>query len=53
MNTTLLGILTIASAVIGAAIEFIKSGTCNFSVLASGITAGVGLIKAKDANKSA
>ncbi len=47
-NTTVLGILTIASAIIGAAIEFLKTGTCNMVTLGTGITAGWGLISAAD-----
>jgi hypothetical protein len=49
MKTTILGVLTIVSAVCFAAISFIKTGTFDFGGLSVGITAGVGLIKAADA----
>lgn len=49
MKTTILGILTLIATVSGAAVDFIKTGTCNFAVLSAGLTAGIGLIHAKDA----
>ncbi|WP_395736262.1 hypothetical protein [Prosthecobacter sp.] len=51
MKTTILGILTIAASIIGAAIEIIKTGTCNLPVAAAGIATGWGLIHAQDASK--
>jgi len=50
MKTTLLGILTIIATLSGAAVEFMKTGTCNLAALTTGITAGIGLIKAADAS---
>ncbi|WP_395753309.1 hypothetical protein [Prosthecobacter sp.] len=49
MKTTVLGILTIIAAASGAAVEFLKTGTCNWTTLGLGITGGWGLIHAKDA----
>lgn len=49
MKTTLLGILVIISAVITAAVSFIKSGTFDFMVLTTALGAGWGLVKAADA----
>lgn len=49
MKTTILGILTVVSAVTFAAISFLKTGAFDFGVLITGVTAGVGLIKAADA----
>jgi hypothetical protein len=49
MKTTLLGILTIIAAVSNAAVDYINTGTCNVMTLGAGITAGWGLIHAKDA----
>jgi len=51
MKTTILGVLTIVSAVCFAAISFIKTGTFDFGALTVGVTAGIGLIKAADAIK--
>lgn len=48
-NTTILGVLTIIAAVSGAAVEFLKTGTCNMVALCTSLTAGWGLIKAADA----
>lgn len=49
MKTTILGVLTIVSALCFAAISFIKTGSLDFGGLATAITAGFGLIKAADA----
>ena len=48
MKTTILGILTIVGAVVSAATQFLSSGTIDLLIIAPAITAGVGLIKAKD-----
>jgi len=48
MKTTILGILTIVSVVCASAIQFLKTGSFDFAVAFSGVTAGVGLIKAAD-----
>lgn len=51
MKTTIIGILTIVSAVSFAAISFMKSGAFDIGVLITATTAGIGLIKAADATK--
>jgi hypothetical protein len=51
MKTTILGILTIVSAVTSAATQFIKTGGFDISFLIPAITAGIGLIKAEDSLK--
>jgi len=51
MKTTIIGILTIVSAVTFAAIAFLKGGSFDIGVLITGVTAGIGLIKAADATK--
>ena len=51
MKTTAIGILTIVSAASFAAISFLKTGTFDIGSLLTGITAGIGLIKAADAVK--
>jgi hypothetical protein len=48
-KTTILGILTIIATLAGAAVQFIKTGTCDLSILTAGVTAGIGLIKSADA----
>ena len=48
MKTTILGSLTIVSAICFAATSFIKTGAFDFGVLVTGVTAGIGLIKAAD-----
>jgi hypothetical protein len=48
MKTTILGILTIVGAVVSAATQFLTSGTVDLLSIVPAITAGVGLIKAKD-----
>lgn len=53
-KTTTLGILTIVSTLIGAAIAYLSTGvTPNFTTLIAGLTAGWGLVHAKDAVASA
>jgi len=51
MKTTIIGILTIVSAVSFAAIAFLKSGSFDIGALITGVTAGIGLIKAADTTK--
>lgn len=51
MKTTILGSLTIVSAICFAAISFLKSGSFDIGVLITAVTAGVGLIKAADSTK--
>jgi hypothetical protein len=48
MKTTILGTLTIVSAVCFAVISFISTGSADIGVLVTGVTAGIGLIKAAD-----
>jgi hypothetical protein len=51
-KTTLLGVFTILAAVSDAGKEFLSNGTFgDFSLLFAAVTAGVGLIFAKDSNK--
>ncbi len=52
-KTTLLGILSIAGALIGAAISFLKGGAPDLASTFTAITAGIGLIAAKDAPQPA
>jgi hypothetical protein len=49
MKTTVLGVLTIIVAVGSAAVSLLKTGTFDFATTAASVTAGLGLIKAKDA----
>jgi len=51
MKTTAIGILTIISAVTFAAISFLKTSTFDIGALLTGVTAGIGLIKAADSVK--
>lgn len=52
-KTTLTGILTIAGAVVAAGLQYLKTGTLpEFGPLIAAVTAGVGLIAARDNNKS-
>lgn len=49
-KTTTLGVLTILGAVSNAGITFLKTGTLpDLGILIAAITAGIGLITAKDA----
>jgi hypothetical protein len=48
MKTTALGIATIVAAIANAAVEFINTGTANWAALVTGLTSGIGLIKAAD-----
>ena len=51
-KTTLLGVFTILAAVSEAGKEFLSSGTLgDMGLLFAAITAGVGLILAKDSSK--
>lgn len=48
-KTTTLGILTILAALINAGVSWLKTGVLpDFGALATAITAGIGLIIAKD-----
>jgi hypothetical protein len=50
LKTTATGVLTIVIAVSSAVLGFLKSGTIpDFGTLIAAVTAGVGLILAKDA----
>jgi len=50
LKTTATGVLTIVIAVSSAVLGFLKSGTTpDFGTLIAAVTAGVGLILAKDA----
>ena len=49
MKTTVLGILTILVAVGSAAVSFIKTGTFDIATTTTSVSAGIGLIHAKDA----
>lgn len=50
-KTTALGILTIVTAVSGTAAAYLKTGAIpDLGVLIASVTAGFGLITAKDAN---
>ena len=48
-KTTTLGILTIIVAIATAGAEFLKTQSINWPALTLGITAGWGLVQAKDA----
>jgi hypothetical protein len=48
MKTTILGILTIVGAVVSAATQFLTSGSIDLLSIVPAVTAGFGLIKAKD-----
>ena len=51
-KTTLLGVFTILAAVADAGKEFLANGTLgDIGLLFAAVTAGVGLILAKDSNK--
>jgi hypothetical protein len=49
MKTTILGILTIVAAVVNSAIALLNGQNVDFGVTIAAITAGVGLLKAADA----
>ena len=50
-KTTVAGIVTIIVAVGNAVLTYLKTGTLpDFGILIAAVTAGIGLIKAKDAN---
>lgn len=49
MKTTALGIATIVAAIATAAVQFLKTGSCDILSLSTGLSAGYGLIKAADA----
>lgn len=49
MRTTALGILTIIATVAGIGIKFLGGEPVDFATVAAALTAGFGLIKAKDA----
>jgi uncharacterized protein YccT (UPF0319 family) len=48
MKTTILGVLTIIGAVVSAATQFLTSGSIDLLSIIPAVTAGFGLIKAKD-----
>jgi hypothetical protein len=48
-NTTILGVLTIIASLVNAAVSYMTTGSCDMTVVAAGLFAGWGLIKAKDA----
>ena len=48
MKTTILGVLTIVGALISATTQFLSSGSIDLLSLAPAMTAGIGLIKARD-----
>lgn len=50
-KTTILGILTIVGAVTTAAYQYVQGSSIDFVVLSTAITAGWGLIMAKDATR--
>ena len=47
-RTTLLGVLTIVVAVGSAGISYLNTGTFDWPATMMGVTAGLGLIKARD-----
>jgi hypothetical protein len=49
MKTTALGILTIVATFAGVGIQILKGGAPDFVGAFAAVTAGIGLIKAKDA----
>jgi hypothetical protein len=49
MRTTALGILTIVATLSGVGIQILKGGAPDFVGAFAAVTAGIGLIKAKDA----
>jgi len=48
MKTTILGILTIVGAVVSASTQFLTSGSIDLLSIVPAVTAGFGLIKARD-----
>ena len=48
MKTTILGALTITGALIGAATQFLTTGSIDLMSIIPAVTAGIGLIKARD-----
>jgi uncharacterized membrane protein len=48
MKTTILGVLTIISAVVSGAIQFLGNGSVDLLTVVPAISAGIGLIKAQD-----
>ena len=49
MKTTALGILTIIAVVAGTGIKLLGGEAIDFASVVAAVTAGVGLLKAKDA----
>jgi hypothetical protein len=49
LKTTVLGILTIVATVSNVGIQILKGGAPDFVGAFAAVTAGIGLIKAKDA----
>lgn len=50
MKTTALGILTVVAAVSNVGIQILKGGAPDIVGAVAAVTAGIGLIKAKDDN---
>lgn len=48
MKTTILGILTIVGAVVSVATQYLATGKIDILTIAPAVTAGIGLIKARD-----
>ncbi len=48
MKTTILGVLTVTGALIGAATQFLTTGSIDLMSIIPAVTAGIGLIKARD-----
>ena len=48
-NTTIMGVLTIISALAYAGLQIMKTGSCDFAATSAALFAGWGLIKARDA----
>lgn len=49
MKTTALGVLTIIVAVAGTGIKLLGGEAIDFATVVTAVTAGIGLLKAKDA----
>jgi hypothetical protein len=51
MKTTALGILTIVATLANVGVQVLKGGSPDFMGAFAAVTAGIGLIKARDASK--
>lgn len=47
-KTTILGILSILGALVGAATQFLQGHPVDYATVAAAVMAGIGLIKAQD-----